>query len=142
LEGIPVMQVFVRDNDINSALRVLKRKMQREGTFREMKRRRAYEKPSERRVREKAEAIRRHRKMLRKRLEREGYWSVPASAEMDYLSTNPPLPAEYYRRNAARARQLASEATTAGVKAHLREVALQYERLAERADNGTVPASP
>jgi hypothetical protein len=61
---------------------------------------------------------------------------------MDYLSTNPPLPAEYYRRNAARARQLASEATTAGVKARLREVALQYERLAERADNGTVPASP
>ncbi|HVC54552.1 MAG: 30S ribosomal protein S21 [Stellaceae bacterium] len=67
------MQVFVRDNDINSALRVLKKKMQREGTFRDMKRRRAYEKPSERRVREKAEAIRRHRKMLRKRLEREGY---------------------------------------------------------------------
>src|SRR5216110_46408 len=67
------MQVFVRDNDINSALRVLKKKMQREGTFRDMKRRRSYEKPSERRVREKAEAIRRHRKMLRKRLEREGY---------------------------------------------------------------------
>ena len=67
------MQVFVRDNDINSALRVLKRQMQREGTFREMKRRRAYEKPSERRVREQAEAMRRYRKMLRKRLEREGY---------------------------------------------------------------------
>jgi small subunit ribosomal protein S21 len=67
------MQVFVRDNDVNAALRVLKKKMQREGTFREMKRRRAYEKPSERRVREKAEAIRRHRKMMRKRLEREGY---------------------------------------------------------------------
>jgi small subunit ribosomal protein S21 len=67
------MQVFVRDNDINSALRVLKRKMQREGTFREMKRRRSYEKPSERRVREKAQSIRRHHKMLRKRLEREGY---------------------------------------------------------------------
>jgi small subunit ribosomal protein S21 len=67
------MQVFVRDNDINSALRVLKKKMQREGTFREMKRRRAYEKPSERRAREQAEAVRRHRKMLRKRLEREGY---------------------------------------------------------------------
>ena len=44
------MQVFVRDNDINAALRVLKKKMQREGTFREMKRRRSYEKPSERRV--------------------------------------------------------------------------------------------
>jgi small subunit ribosomal protein S21 len=67
------MQVFVRDNDINGALRVLKKKMQREGVFREMKRRRAYEKPSERRAREMAEAIRRHRKILRKRLEREGY---------------------------------------------------------------------
>src|SRR5215831_14373415 len=67
------VQVFVRDNDINAALRVLKKKMQREGTFREMKRRRSYEKPSERRTREKAEAIRRTRKMLRKRLEREGY---------------------------------------------------------------------
>jgi small subunit ribosomal protein S21 len=67
------MQIFVRDNNIDSALRVLKKKMQREGTFREMKRRRAYEKPSERRAREQAEAVRRHRKMLRKRLEREGY---------------------------------------------------------------------
>jgi small subunit ribosomal protein S21 len=67
------MEVSVRDNDVNGALRVLKKKMQREGIFREMKRRRAYEKPSERRVREKAEAVRRHRKMMRKRLEREGY---------------------------------------------------------------------
>jgi small subunit ribosomal protein S21 len=67
------MQVFVRDNDVSSALRVLKKKMQREGVFREMKRRRAYEKPSERRVREAAEAIRRHRKAMRKRMEREGY---------------------------------------------------------------------
>jgi small subunit ribosomal protein S21 len=67
------MRVFVKDNDINSALRVLKKKMQREGTFREMKRRRSYEKPSERRVREQAEAVRRYRKLIRKRLEREGY---------------------------------------------------------------------
>jgi small subunit ribosomal protein S21 len=65
------MQVFVRHDDLNSALRVLK--MQREGVFREMKWRRAYEKPSERRVREKSEAIRRRHKMSRKRLEREGY---------------------------------------------------------------------
>jgi small subunit ribosomal protein S21 len=68
-----MLQVFVRDNDVNSALRVLKKKMQREGVFRDMKRHRAYEKPSERRAREMTEAIRRHRKMLRKRLEREGY---------------------------------------------------------------------
>ncbi len=67
------MQVFVRDNDIGAALRVLKKKLQREGMFREMKRRRAYEKPSERRIREKADALRRHRKALRKRLERDGY---------------------------------------------------------------------
>ena len=67
------MHVFVRDNDVNAALRALKRKMQREGTFREMKRRRSYEKPSERRVREQAEAVRRYRKAMRKRLEREGY---------------------------------------------------------------------
>ena len=55
------MQVFVRDNDINAALRVLKKKMQREGTFRHIKRRRSYQKPSERRSREKAEAVRRYR---------------------------------------------------------------------------------
>ncbi|HWB50457.1 MAG TPA: 30S ribosomal protein S21 [Stellaceae bacterium] len=67
------MQVFVRDNNVDQALKALKRKMQREGTFREMKRRRSYEKPSERRVRERAEAVRRHRKVMRKRLEREGY---------------------------------------------------------------------
>ena len=70
------MQVFVRDNDVNGALRVLKKKMQREGTFREMKRRRSYEKPSERRVRERAEGIRRYRKAMRKRLERDGFSSI------------------------------------------------------------------
>ena len=66
------MQVFVRDNDINAALRILKRKMQREGTFRELRNRRAYEKPSERKTREKAEAIRRARKLARKKAQREG----------------------------------------------------------------------
>jgi small subunit ribosomal protein S21 len=68
-----LVQVFVRDNDVNAALRVLKRKLQREGTFRELKLRRSYEKPSERKKREKAEGVRRRRKQLRKRLEREGY---------------------------------------------------------------------
>jgi small subunit ribosomal protein S21 len=71
-EGL-IMQVFVKDNDINQALRVLKKKMQREGSFREMKRRRFFEKPSERRVREEAQAMRRHRKAMRKRLLIEGY---------------------------------------------------------------------
>ncbi len=54
-------------------MRLLKKKLQREGVFREMKLRRAFEKPSERRKREKAEAFRRMRKLLRKRQEREGY---------------------------------------------------------------------
>jgi small subunit ribosomal protein S21 len=67
------MQVLVRDNNVDQALRVLKKKMQREGVFREMKQRKSYEKPSERRTRERAEAIRRHRKAMRKRMEREGY---------------------------------------------------------------------
>ena len=67
------MQVTVRDNNVDQALKVLKKKMQREGIFREMKLRRSYEKPSERKAREKAEAIRRARKMERKRMEREGF---------------------------------------------------------------------
>jgi small subunit ribosomal protein S21 len=70
---VRIVHVTVRDNNVDQALRALKKKMQREGVFREMKLRRSYEKPSERRARERAEAIRRHRKLLRKRLEREGY---------------------------------------------------------------------
>ena len=65
--------VTVRDNNVDQALRVLKKKMQREGVFREMKNRRSFEKPSERRARETAESTRRVRKLIRKRLEREGY---------------------------------------------------------------------
>jgi small subunit ribosomal protein S21 len=66
------VQVLVRDNNVDQALKVLKKKMQREGIFREMKLRGHYEKPSEKRVREKAEAIRRARKLARKKLQREG----------------------------------------------------------------------
>jgi small subunit ribosomal protein S21 len=71
------VQVLVRDNNVDQALRVLKKKMQREGVFREMKQRRAYEKPSERRNREKAEAIRRARKLARKQAQREGLLPMP-----------------------------------------------------------------
>jgi small subunit ribosomal protein S21 len=67
------VQVLVRDNNVDQALKALKKKMQREGIFREMKLRRHYEKPSERRAREAAEAVRRARKLERKRLEREGF---------------------------------------------------------------------
>lgn len=71
------MQVLVRDNNVEQALRVLKKKMQREGVFRDMRLREHYEKPSEKRAREKAEGIRRVRKLARKKLERESGVSAP-----------------------------------------------------------------
>jgi small subunit ribosomal protein S21 len=61
------MRVFVKENNVEQAMRALKKKLQREGVFREMRERRAYEKPSERRVRERAQAIARQRKADRKR---------------------------------------------------------------------------
>lgn len=71
------MQIVVRDNNIDQALRALKKKLQREGLFREMKQRASFEKPSERRAREKAEAVRRARKLERKKLQREGLIAAP-----------------------------------------------------------------
>jgi small subunit ribosomal protein S21 len=64
---ITIVQVSVRDNNVDQALRVLKKKLQREGVFREMKKRRHYEKPSEKKAREKSENIRRSRKTERKK---------------------------------------------------------------------------
>ncbi len=71
------VQVTVRDNNVDQALKVLKKKMQREGVFREMKLRNHYEKPSEKKAREKAEGIRRARKLARKRAQREGLLPGP-----------------------------------------------------------------
>jgi len=71
------LQVVVRDNNVDQALRALKKKLQREGVFREMKLRNYYEKPSEKKARQKAEAVRRARKLARKRLQREG--GLPAA---------------------------------------------------------------
>jgi small subunit ribosomal protein S21 len=70
-ESLTGMQILVRDNNVDQALRVLKKKMQREGVYREMKLRKHYEKPSEKRAREKAAAISRARKADRKRAERD-----------------------------------------------------------------------
>ena len=71
------VQVLVRDNNVDQALKVLKKKMQREGLFRDMKLHDHYEKPSEKRAREKTEAIRRARKLARKRAQREGVVAAP-----------------------------------------------------------------
>jgi small subunit ribosomal protein S21 len=75
------LQVVVRDNNVDQALKVLKKKMQREGIFREMKLRGHFEKPSEKKAREKAEAIRRTRKLARKKLQREGLLPMPKKVE-------------------------------------------------------------
>ncbi len=85
------MQILVRDNNVDQALRVLKKKMQREGVFREMKRRAAYEKPSEKRVREKAEAVRRARKLARKQAQREGLIAVPKPKPRPVRAPRPAL---------------------------------------------------
>ena len=76
-EGRSRLQVVVRDNNVDQALRALKKKLQREGVFREMKRHVHYEKPSEKRARQKAEAVRRARKLARKRAQREGLLPMP-----------------------------------------------------------------
>jgi small subunit ribosomal protein S21 len=80
------LQILVRDNNVDQALKVLKKKLQREGVFRELKRQAFYEKPSERKAREKGEAIRRGRKAARKQLQREGL--LPATPKKP-LATRP-----------------------------------------------------
>ena len=87
------MQVVVRDNNVDQALKALKKKMQREGIFREMKLRGHYEKPSEKKAREKAEAIRRARKLARKRMQREGLLPMKPKP-----TTGPGAPARAPRR--------------------------------------------
>ena len=86
------MQVFVRENNVDQALRVLKKKMQREGVFREMKQRSFYEKPSEKRVREKADAVRRMRKLARKQAQRDGLLPRSKPRTTDTRRAKPPLP--------------------------------------------------
>lgn len=71
------MQVLVRDNNVDQALRILKKELQREGVFREMRMREAFEKPSVKRAREKAEAVSRQRKNARKQMQREGLLPSP-----------------------------------------------------------------
>jgi len=92
------VQVLVRDNNVDQALKALKKKMQREGIFREMKLRGHYEKPSEKKAREKAEAIRRARKLARKRMQREGLLPVkprPVPGNAAGGAPRPPRPPRF-----------------------------------------------
>jgi small subunit ribosomal protein S21 len=65
------MQILVRENNVDQALRALKKKLQREGVYREMRLRKHYEKPSEKRARLRAAAVSRARKADRKRAEKD-----------------------------------------------------------------------
>ena len=58
--------VNVKDNNIEQAIRTLKKKMQREGLYKEMKLRKHYEKPCLKRARIKEENIRRARKSAKR----------------------------------------------------------------------------
>lgn len=60
-------QVLVRFNNVEQALKALKKKLQREGVFRVMKMKRSFEKPSEARVRKADESLRRRRKLNRRK---------------------------------------------------------------------------
>ena len=62
-----VLEVTVKDKNVEQAIRSLKKKMQREGLYREMKIRKHYEKPSLKKAREKTESIRRYRKLQRRK---------------------------------------------------------------------------
>ena len=86
---------MVRDNDVEKAMRVLKKKLQREGVYREMKLRRHYEKPSEKRARLQAAAIRRARKLERKRLQKEGIGIQSAHGRSNNSRSTAPMRAKY-----------------------------------------------
>jgi small subunit ribosomal protein S21 len=88
-KGTDHVQVFVRDNNVDQALRILKRKLQREGVLKELKRRRFYEKPSEQANREKADAVRRARKVARKQAERDGIMTAAAKKRMELRKRGP-----------------------------------------------------
>ena len=77
------MQVFARDDNVDQALCVLKKRTQREGVFRETKRRRFHEKPSTKAAREKGEAVRRARKAMRKQAIREGLIAAPPNKKIE-----------------------------------------------------------
>ena len=61
------IEIIVKDNDVDQALKVLKRKIARDGLLKQLKTKRAYEKPSEKRKRKERESLRRIRKAMARR---------------------------------------------------------------------------
>ena len=64
-----MVAIVVRNNNVDQAMRVLKKKLQKEGVLREIKSRQYFEKPSAKRARKKAEGIKRYKRAEKKRLE-------------------------------------------------------------------------
>ncbi len=67
------MEVAVSGENVDQALRILKKKMQREGVYKDMKIHRRFEKPSVKKARKRTESLRRTRKLNRRRMAIEGY---------------------------------------------------------------------
>ena len=70
---VPGLKVWVQHNDVDRALRKLKKKVANAGIVRELKEREYYEKPSERRRKEKARAIKRWEKKVSTDLKKQAY---------------------------------------------------------------------
>ena len=67
------MQVVVKNGNVERAMRILKKKIQKEGLLRELKQKQYFEKPSAKKARKKAEGIKRYQRNLKKKIERLGY---------------------------------------------------------------------
>lgn len=72
-KGGDMLPVVVRDNNVDKALKTLKRMSQKSGLTKELRQRRAYMKPCEKRQKKQDEARRRLQKNLRRRMLKEGY---------------------------------------------------------------------
>jgi small subunit ribosomal protein S21 len=65
------VKIVVFDNQIEAALKQLKKQMLKDGLFQEMKKRQHYEKPSVKRKRKAAQARKKQRKALQRTLQHE-----------------------------------------------------------------------
>ena len=68
-----MVTVVVKNGNVDRAMRTLKKKLQKEGLLKELKQRQYFEKPSAKKVRKKAEGIKRYQRTLKKKMERLGY---------------------------------------------------------------------
>ena len=68
-----MVTVTVKNGNVDRAMRTLKKKLQKEGSLKELKQKQFFEKPSAKKARKKAEGIKRYQRNLKKKMERLGY---------------------------------------------------------------------